>query len=279
MWSRSDRPSPSKPLANGSGCSVRCLCEPDHLSGIEGSVHDSTHRQASQIVGGIEVRHQRLDGGIRVACRAWNRFEDEIQQRRETRVLGWDPDADHRPSFPGDRRDDRELDVVVRRLQIEEELVDLVDDLLGSCVGPIDLVHHDHGREVAGQCLREDVSGLGHRPFGGVDEQQHTIDHRERPLDLAGEVGVTRRVDQVDGDALPLDRRSLGENRDPALALLIVGVHHTFDRCLVRGEDAGGLEQAIDEGRLAVIDVRDQRDVAERGAGHGKTQRTRPRLL
>jgi hypothetical protein len=60
-------------------------------------------------------------------------------------------------------------------------------------------------RQVAGQALLQHVPRLRQRTFGGVDEQQHAVDHRQRPLDLATEVGVPGGVDQVDLDALPVD--------------------------------------------------------------------------
>ena len=97
----------------------------------------------------------------------------------------------------------------------------------------------DHRRKMQRQRLGEHVAGLWHRAFGGVDQQQDAVDHGQGPLDLAAEVGVTRRVDQVDPGALPLDRGGLGEDGDTALALLIVGVHDAVDLRLVGREDAG----------------------------------------
>ena len=72
------------------------------------------------------------------------------------------------------------------------------------------------------------------------------------------------RVDQVDLDALPRDRGRLGQDRDAALALLVVGVHDPVDHRLVGGEGAGGAQQRVDECGLAVVDVGDQGDVAKR---------------
>ena len=84
---------------------------------------------------------------------------------------------------------------------------------------------------------------------------------------------MTRGVDDVDvGVAVP-DRAILGEDRDPALPLEIVGVHHALGDVLVLRERAGLHEQLVDERRLAVIDVGDDRDVAQgfgrRGHGGG----------
>ena len=107
---------------------------------------------------------------------------------------------------------------------------------------------------------------LRHRAFVGVDEQQHAVDHAEHALDLAAEVGVARRVDDVDAHALPRHRGALAEDRDAALALEIVGVHRALGDDLAGAERAGLLEQAVDERGLAVVDVRDDRDVTDAGA-------------
>ena len=122
---------------------------------------------------------------------------------------------------------------------------------------------HDDRRQVERPAPSQHVAGLRQRPLGGVDEQQHAVDHRQGPLDLAAEVGVAGRVDEVDLDALPGDRGGLGEDGDAPLALLVVGVHDPVDHRLVGGEGAGGAQQRVDEGGLAVVDVGDEGDVAK----------------
>ena len=59
------------------------------------------------------------------------------------------------------------------------------------------------------------------------------------------------------------------EDRDAALALEIVRVHRALGDDLAGAERAGLLEQAVDERGLAVIDVRDDGDVADAWSGHG----------
>ena len=54
------------------------------------------------------------------------------------------------------------------------------------------------GRMLVGERLAEDELGLGHRPLEGVDQHEGAVGHLERPLDLAAEVGVAGRVDDVD---------------------------------------------------------------------------------
>ena len=89
-------------------------------------------------------------------------------------------------------------------------------------------------------------------------------------LHLAPEVGVAGGVDDVELDAAVADRRVLGEDRDPLLALEIHRVEHSLGHRLARPERAGLPQQRVDQRRLAVVDVGDDRDVADVGAqGHG----------
>ena len=165
------------------------------------------------------------------------------------------------------RVDDRELDLRLVGVEIEEELVDLVDDLLRARVVAVDLVDDEHDRQPRLQRLAEDEARLRQRPLGRVDEQEDAVDHRQAALDLAAEVGVARRVDDVELHVADADGRVLREDRDPLLALEVDRVHDALVHVLVRAEGAGLPEQGVDERRLAVIDVGDDRDVAEIVAG------------
>ncbi len=77
---------------------------------------------------------------------------------------------------------------------------------------------------------------------------------------------MARRVDHVDLDVAVLDGGVLGEDGDPALALKVVGIHDQRAGILRIAEDVRLLEETIDQRRLAMIDVRDDRDIAEIGS-------------
>ena len=129
---------------------------------------------------------------------------------------------------------------------------------------PVDLVDHHDGLEPEGQRLAGDEARLRHRTLDRIHQQQHPVDHRQHALDLAAEVGVPGGVDDVDARAAVLDGAVLGEDGDATLALDVVRIHDALAHALMRGEGAGLLEQAVHEGRLAVVDVRDDGDVADR---------------
>ena len=155
--------------------------------------------------------------------------------------------------------------------QVEEQLVGLVHHLGDAGVRPVDLVHHEHDRQLRLQRLAQHEPGLRQRTLARVDQQDDAVHHRQTALDLAAEVGVTRGVDDVDRDGPAVEGVLHGgvlrEDRDALLALEVHRVHHPLvDRPLLRlvGRERAALPQhGVDQGGLAVVDVGDDRDVAQ----------------
>ena len=98
-------------------------------------------------------------------------------------------------------------------------------------------------------------------PLRGVDDEQGALARLQRARDLIGEIDMSRGVDQVELVATPPDAHRLGLDRDAALALEVHRVENLFAH-LALGQRAGELEDAIRERRLAMVDVRDDREVA-----------------
>ena len=73
-----------------------------------------------------------------------------------------------------------------------------VEHLGGPGVGAVDLVDDDDRPQPALERLAQHEARLRQRPLGGVDQQQGAVGHLEDALDLAAEVGVAGRVDDVD---------------------------------------------------------------------------------
>ena len=160
-------------------------------------------------------------------------------------------------------------------VEVEEQLLHLVHDLGDAGVAAVDLVDHEDDGQARLERLAQHEPGLGQRALAGVDEQEHAVDHREPPLDLAAEVGVAGGVDDVDLHAAVAHRGVLGEDRDALLALEVGRVHDPVDDLLVGAERAGLAQHGVDERGLAVVDVGDDGDVADVGAACGDAERWR----
>ena len=73
---------------------------------------------------------------------------------------------------------------------------------------------------------------------------------------------MPRRVDDVDFGAVPAHGAVLGGNRDTALPLQVHAVHHAFGDDLPLPEHAAVAEHRVHERGLAMVDVGDDRGVA-----------------
>ncbi len=175
------------------------------------------------------------------------------------------------PAGPGRGVHDGELDLLLGRVQVDEQLVAGVHHLGDPRVGPVHLVDHQDHRQPGGQRLAQHEPGLRQRSLAGVHEQQHAVHHGQAALHLTAEVGVAGRVDDVDGQPAVPHRGVLGQDRDALLPLQVAGVEHPFGHVRVGAERAGLPQHGVDQRGLAVVDVRDDGHVAQvipcRGGG------------
>ena len=151
-----------------------------------------------------------------------------------------------------------------------ELVLDLDFDLIGMGRRQVDLV--DGGNDVQVGVHRE--ARIGDRlcldALGGVDHEDGALACREAAGDLIGEVDVTGRVDEVElvglavigvvhhADGIRLDG-------DATLALDVHGVEQLRLHVALLHR-AGELEDAVGDRRLAVVDVRNDREVADVGS-------------
>ena len=144
------------------------------------------------------------------------------------------------------------LDLLLHPVRIGRGQVDLVDDR-----------QHFQALLDGGVAVGD---ALGLDALGGIHHQQRPVAGGQRAGDLVGEVHMARGVDHVELIALPVlrahvvQRDALGLDGDAALALELHGVQH-LGLHLAVGQPAAQLDQAVCEGRFAVVDVGDDGEV------------------
>ena len=231
------------------------------LVALDGALEDAADREAAEVGRRVEVGHERLQRVALLVRGRRDRRDDRVEQRPER--LAVHVGVERRLAGARVAVDDREVDLALVGIEIEEQLVDLVDDLGDARIRAVDLVDHEHDGQPGLERLAQHEARLRERALAGVDQQQHAVDHRQPALDLAAEVGVAGRVDDVDLDVAVADGRVLGQDRDALLTLQIAAVHDALGDVLADAERAGLPEHRVDEGGLAVVDVRHDGDVAE----------------
>ena len=249
------------------------LDDADGLIGPHRPGDDATDREATRVVVVVEVVDDDLQRRARVPGSRGDVLDDEVEERLEVRVrVGQRRLGDAQLA---DGVDDGEIGLGFAGLEVAEEIEDLVQDFGRSRVGAVDLVDDDDDRVAELKALSKYEARLRERTFGCVDEEESAVGHEQRTLDLSAEVGVARGVDDVDLRPLPANARVLRQDRDAALALQIVRVHHAVGDDFVVAEGPRLAEHVIDQRGLPVVDVRHDGDIAKRFDRHAGVPVTR----
>ncbi len=90
-----------------------------------------------------------------------------------------------------------EVELLVGGVELEEELENHVEHLVGAGVLAVDLVDDDDRLGPDFERLAQDEFRLGLGAVEGVHDQEHAVDHLENALHLAAEIGVAGGVDDV----------------------------------------------------------------------------------
>ena len=69
---------------------------------------------------------------------------------------------------------------------------------------------------------------LWHGTLYCIHQQQYRIHHRQHPLHFSAKICVARGVNDVDAPFSPADSGVFRKDRNAALSLQIIGVHHTL---------------------------------------------------
>ena len=222
--------------------------EPDRLLRLEGALeHPHEHDDAAvRVVPGVE--HDRLERRVGVAV-----------GRRHLLHHGLEDLLDSDPLL---RRARHRLGRVET-----DDLLDLPADLLHVGGGQVDLVDDRDDLEVVVERLVDVREGLGLDALGRVDDEDRALARGERARDLVREVHVPGRVDEVELVVLAVLRAvlhadGLGLDGDPALPLQLHVVEE-LGLLLPLRHRAGLLEEPVRERGFAVIDVRDDGEVAD----------------
>ncbi len=157
---------------------------------------------------------------------------------------------------------DREINLFVRSVKINEEVVNFVDDFLRSSVLPVNLVDDDDDGQFLFQRFRQHVTGLRQRAFGSVNQQGYAVGQFQHAFDFAAEIGVSGSVQNVDLGFAKMDGGVFGHDRDAALAFQIHGIHDALDDFFVGAIQAGLFEHGVNQRGFAVVYVSDDGDVA-----------------
>ena len=230
-----------------------CLEQGNVLAPAERPAHQFPHGDEPHVIAVIEAGDQELQGRVRVVGRGGDGGKNSVEQGGEIPAITLG--VGQRNAHLGVGVEHREIQLVLGGVEVDEQVVDFVQDLLDAPVRAVDLVDDHDGREPLLQGLPQDEPGLGERAFGGVHQEHDPVHQVQGALHFAAEIGVARRVDDVDLNALIGNGHVLGHDGDALFPLQVHAVHDPFGHLLVFPEDAALPEHGVGQGGLAVVHV------------------------
>ena len=234
----------------------------DHqiLTDMHPSALDTADGDASDIVAVINRGNQHLQFAVRIDMRRRNVGQNSFKQRGQ--ILALLIRRGGCRAVAAGAVQNRAVQLFIRRIQRQQQLENLVADIAQTGIRTVNLVDHDDDLVTELQRLLQNKAGLRHRTFKCIDQQNNAVYHLQDTLDLTGEVRMARSVDDVDLGVFIMNRGVLGQNGNAALTLQIIAVHDAVLYNLIGAECAALLEHLIDQRGLAVVDVRDNRNIS-----------------
>ena len=237
------------------------VADGDLLILLQHTTLDASNGDAPHELVIVDGGHQHLEGLIQIRLRGGDVAEDGVEQGLEIRAGDVGGVGGH--ALTGRAEQHGGIQLLRGGVQIQQQLQHLVDDLVDALVGAVDLVDHHDDPVAQLQRTAQHKAGLGHGPLSGVHQQDNAVDHFQDALHLTAEVGMARRVHDVDLGVAVLDGGVLGQNGDATLTLQIVGVHDTLHRLLILPVHATLLEHLVHQRGLAVVHVGDDGYVSQ----------------
>ena len=239
-----------------------CLCvgimvvaDGDFFIDMKHTALNASDGDTTDIIVVVDGRNEHLQRTFVVTLGCGNVIENGLKQRLE--VFGCFEGRVGSGTCTAGAPDHRRIELFVRCIELQKQFQHFVADFIQTCVGLVDLVDDDDNTVVELQRFLQNETGLRHRTFCCVNEQNNAVDHLENTFDLTAEVCVTGSVNDVDFRVFIVDCGVFCKNGNAAFALQVIGVHDAGRGFLVFTVDAALLEQTVNQRGFAVVNVCD----------------------
>ena len=207
----------------------------------------------------VDRGHEQLQRRRFVRLHGRDMIQNGIEQRGE--VFAVLVRVTRRRARPARTEQNGTVELFVARVEVDQQLQNFILDLCNARIGTVDLVDDNDELVPQLQRLLHDKARLRHRSFRRVHEKQNAVHHLQNALHLAAEIGVPRRIDDIDLHSVVMHGGVLRKDGDAALALQRARIHNAFLHHLIFAESTALFQHLIDKRRLAVVNVRDDRHV------------------
>ncbi len=110
-----------------------------------------------------------------------------------------------------------ELKLLISCAEVHHQIKRIVNNSLWTSAVTVNLVDNHHDGKACVDSVAQNKASLWHRALGCVNQEKRTVSHLQNALNLAAKVSVARGINNVDLNALVLNRDILCQNGNSAL--------------------------------------------------------------
>ena len=157
---------------------------------------DLSSKHSTKVFAVVKVVHLESECTLLLNSWLWNIFDDCFQQQSHVHLGTFHIFTSKSARAASVKH--REEQVVLTSSKVNEEVNGLVVGVGRPSVFTVNLVNANNRLESILKSLLKYKSGLGHRPFVGVDDQQNAVNHAQNSLNFSTNVSVARGVHTID---------------------------------------------------------------------------------
>ena len=244
--------------AGGANITVH-VTDSNGFARFDTSCMNTPDAEASPVLVEVEAGNQHLEGCFAVSDGSWQSLDNRAKKRRKVGSLHGEIEC--RDPLTGGGKDNRKIELFFVRAEFGEEVEGLIYHPVGTSICTVNFVDDDNGFVSERKGFGGDETGLWHGAITGVHKENHAVYHAENALDFATEVGVSRRIHDIDFITVKRDGGVFGDNRNPALFLKVIRVHDALGDFLAGMKHVPLLKQSVNQGSFSMVDVGDNSDI------------------
>ena len=224
----------------------------------------TANTNTAQVVGVVNGNALHSKRTININIWSWKAINNHIEKREHVVIaIIWIKASITVNTRSKDNVLHSKLKLLIGCAKVHHKIKRIVDNSLWTSAIAVNLIDNHHDRKACVDSVAQNKTSLWHRALGSVNQKKCAISHLQNTLYLAAKISVAGGINDVNLNALILNRDVFCQNSNSAFTLLIIRVQDSFLNLLVLAECIGCLEHLVNHGGFTVINVGDDSNISD----------------
>ena len=183
-----------------------------------------------------------------------NFLDNGIQQRRHIHRVVFGSIA--RVPIHSRSKHNGKIKLLIAGFKLNHQVEHFVNHFVRTCTRAVNFVDHNHDAQPQRKSMLKHETRLRHGAFKRVNNKQRAISHVQHALHFTAEIGMARRIDNINLHIAVIDSDIFRKNGNAAFTFLVVAIKNPFFYLLICTKCSHCVQQAVDKCCFPVVYVR-----------------------